>query len=56
MYYGWDLFMKRILITGAKGMLGEDLSDYLSDKYEVIKADVEELDITDLDLCIKIVR
>ena len=56
MYYVGELFMKRILITGAKGMLGEDLSDYLLDKCEVIKTDVEELDITDLDLCIKTVR
>jgi len=48
--------MVRILITGAKGMLGEDLSNYLSEKYEIIQTDIEELDITSLNECVKIVK
>lgn len=38
----------KVLITGANGMLGQDLSEILLQKnYEVIKTDVAELDITD---------
>lgn len=40
----------RLLITGAKGQLGQDLTKVFSNSgYEVIAYDIEELDITDLD-------
>ena len=37
--------IKKILITGAKGMLGHDLIDKLKD-YEIIATDIDELDVT----------
>lgn len=40
--------MKKILLTGANGMLGQDLSAVLEDEgYEVIETSRETLDITD---------
>lgn len=42
---------KKILITGANGMLGQDLCPILEQNgYEVIKTDVDTLDITDLSM------
>ena len=39
--------MKKILVTGANGMLGEDLCPILEDNgYEVIETDINTLDIT----------
>lgn len=41
--------MNKILVTGAKGMLGRDLCPTLEDAgFEVIETDVDNLDITDL--------
>ncbi len=40
----------RILITGSNGMLGRDLSALLSGRYEVLGADLPEVDITNLRL------
>ncbi len=42
--------MKKILITGCNGQLGRALSQVLAgnDEYELIKTDVEDLDITDI--------
>ncbi len=41
--------MKKILITGAKGMLGHDLCPTLEDAgFETIETDVDTLDITDI--------
>ncbi len=38
----------KVLVTGAKGMLGQDLCPVLEDAgYEIIETDREELDITD---------
>jgi dTDP-4-dehydrorhamnose reductase len=37
----------KILVTGAKGMLGTDLSARLAREHEVIGWDIKELDITD---------
>ena len=45
----------KILITGAKGMLGSDLSNVLSPDYEVEGIDIEEADITDKDKIIKLI-
>lgn len=40
-------FMKKVLITGADGMLGQDLSAVLEDEgYEVIETNRETLDVT----------
>lgn len=39
----------KILVTGAKGMLGQDLCPILEDEgFDVVETDVETLDITDL--------
>lgn len=41
--------MKKVLVTGAKGMLGHDLCPTLEDAgYDVIETDVDNLDITNL--------
>jgi len=40
--------MKKVLVTGAKGMLGQDLCPILEDEgYEVVETDIDNLDITD---------
>ena len=40
----------KILVTGAKGMLGQDLCPILEDEgYEVIETDIDNLDITNLE-------
>ncbi len=45
----------RILVTGAKGMLGQDLCPILEDSgYEVIETDVDTLDITDFECAKKV--
>lgn len=42
--------MTKILVTGAKGMLGQDLCPILEDEgYDVIESDIDTLDITDYD-------
>ncbi|UCC66715.1 MAG: dTDP-4-dehydrorhamnose reductase [Deltaproteobacteria bacterium] len=38
--------MRRILVLGAKGMLGHDLLKALGETYEVVGLDIEDLDIT----------
>ena len=41
---------KKILVTGANGMLGQDLCPILEDEgYEVIETDIQNLDITNFD-------
>ena len=41
--------MKKVLVTGAKGMLGKDLCPILEDAgYEVIETDIDTMDITDI--------
>lgn len=41
--------MQKVLITGANGMLGQDLSQILENNgYEVYKTDIDNMDITDL--------
>lgn len=46
----------RILITGAKGMLGTDLRGFLGGSHTVYGLDMESLDITDLDQAINVVQ
>lgn len=42
--------MMKVLVTGANGMLGQDLCPILEDNgYEVVETDVESMDITDID-------
>lgn len=42
---------KRILVTGANGMLGQDLCPMLEDEgYDVIETDVHNMDITDINV------
>ena len=42
----------KILVTGAKGMLGQDLCPILEDNgYEVIETDIDNLDITNIEVC-----
>lgn len=45
----------KILITGARGMLGQDLCSILSEEHELVKYDVKELDITDAKMVNKVV-
>ena len=41
--------MKKILVTGANGMLGQDLCPILEQNgYEVFKTDIDNMDITDI--------
>ena len=43
--------MKKILVTGAGGMLGQDLCPILEDNgYEVVETDINTLDITSADM------
>ena len=43
--------MHKILVTGARGMLGQDLCPILEDEgYEVIETDIHNLDITNPDM------
>lgn len=37
----------RVLVTGARGMLGTDVCDVLAEEHEVRGADIEDFDITD---------
>ncbi len=47
----------KVLITGGKGQLGSDLTIYLNSKnFEVISYSSKELDITNLELSLKIVK
>ena len=39
----------RVLVTGANGMLGRDLVEIMSDRYEVSGIDIEDGDITRLE-------
>ena len=42
----------RVLVTGANGMLGQDLCPILEDNgYDVIETDIHNLDITDYSAC-----
>lgn len=47
--------MQKILVTGAKGMLGQDLCPILEDEgHEIVETDVETLDITDFEAVKKV--
>lgn len=45
----------KILITGAKGQLGQDLVKCLQEKHEVYGYSRQEMDITDLEVCCTII-
>lgn len=38
---------QKVLVTGAKGMLGADLCPIFAEKYQVIPTDIEEMDVQD---------
>lgn len=41
--------MKKIVVTGANGMLGQDLCPILEDNgYEVVESDIQVMDVTDI--------
>lgn len=40
------MVMERVLVTGAKGMLGRDLTEALSRRYEVYGRDIDDFDIS----------
>lgn len=46
----------KILVTGARGMLGTDLMTVLRERHEVVGMDIEELDITDINQTLGILR
>ena len=39
--------MKRVLVTGGKGMLGRAIAERLTDKVDLLLVDVDELDVAD---------
>ena len=39
--------MKKVYITGARGMLGQEVAQVFSGEYEIFPPDLEEVDITD---------
>jgi len=43
----------KILITGSRGMLGQDLMKVLEDQHQVIGYDIEEIDIGDEEQCLE---
>ena len=46
----------KVLVTGAKGMLGQDLCPILEDNgYEVIETDIDSLDITNLEIVKRVI-
>ena len=48
--------LKKLLITGYKGQLATELAQLLAGKYEIIGTDRDELDITDRDSTIRLVK
>lgn len=50
--------MKKLLVTGANGQLGREISNMYEkrDGIEVVRTDVGELDITDVDATVKMVK
>lgn len=48
--------MSRVLVTGAKGMMGSDLCRILAERgYEITATDIEEMDVRDRDLVFRTV-
>jgi dTDP-4-dehydrorhamnose reductase len=49
--------MSRVLVSGAKGMMGTDLCNILADRgYDVTITDIEEMDVRDRDIVNRTVR
>jgi dTDP-4-dehydrorhamnose reductase len=46
----------KILVTGAKGMLGTDVCDVLAKNHEVIPRDIDDFDITNLEATVRAFR
>ena len=46
----------KILVTGARGMLGKDLMAVMSDSYSIDGVDIDEFDITDRTRCRDAIR
>jgi dTDP-4-dehydrorhamnose reductase len=47
--------MKRVLVTGADGMLGVDLCKVFAEKYEVYPTDVGQLDVREYDRVVEMI-
>ena len=45
----------RMLVTGANGLLGKDLCERLSGRYEVLPTDLEECDVTRESVCMQVI-
>jgi dTDP-4-dehydrorhamnose reductase len=54
----WDKMTKKLIITGCNGQLGRAMNKLYAgnSEYELINTDVAELDITDVDACLKLAR
>jgi dTDP-4-dehydrorhamnose reductase len=48
--------MKKILVTGCNGQLGRAVNHILADKYDLVNTDVAELDITNIEFVLHLVR
>ena len=50
--------MKKIIVTGCNGQLGRAVNELYagSSEYELVNTDVAELDITDIDAVLRLVR
>jgi dTDP-4-dehydrorhamnose reductase len=46
---------RKMLITGANGLLGKDICHIFSDGYEIMPTDLEELDVTSRKECMEVI-
>jgi dTDP-4-dehydrorhamnose reductase len=46
---------RKMLITGANGLLGKDIWRIFSDGYEIMPTDREELDVTSMKECMEVI-
>lgn len=46
----------KVLLTGAKGMLGTDIRKVFKDRHEIIGVDVQDFDITDIEMSMEYIK